>query len=100
MKHQEAAEEESDVTTVSIGLDLFSKETPQKVRIRFLQFFAGYTALLLLVVWPVFPMVNQIEPYILGLPFNMAWNSAVLFLVMITGFLMYWYDELNVQGGS
>lgn len=100
MKHQDAAEEESHVPTVSIGLDLFSNTTPQKVRLRFLLIFAVYTTLLLLVVWPIFPMVNQIEPYILGLPFNMAWNSAVLFLVMITGFLMYWYDELHVQGGN
>jgi len=100
MKHQETAEETSHVQSVGIGLDLFSEETPQKVRLRFLLFFAVYASLLLLVIWPVFPQVNSIEPYILGLPLNMAWNSAVLLLVMITGFLMYWYDEMKVQGGN
>lgn len=98
MSRQEAIEEESYVQSVGIGLDLFSEETPQKVRLRFFLFFAVYTILILLVIWPIFPLVNQIEPYILGLPFNMAWNTAVLFLVMINGFLMYWYDELKVQG--
>jgi hypothetical protein len=100
MKHQEAAEETSQVQTVGIGLDLFSEETPRRVRLRFLAIFAMYTTLLLLVIWPVFPQVNRVEPYVLGLPLNMAWNSAVLFLTMITGFLMYWYDEIKVQGGT
>lgn len=100
MKHQEAPEEASHVQSVGNGLDLFSEETPQKVRQRFLLIFSVYTLLLLLVIWPIFPTVNQIEPYILGLPFNMFWNSTVLFLVMITGFLMYWYDEMNVKEGN
>lgn len=100
MKHQDATEEASSVQSVGIGLDLFSESTPQKVRRRFFLIFAVYTSLLLMVIWPIFPLVNQIEPYILGLPFNMAWNAAVLFLVMITGFLMYWYDEMYVQGGN
>lgn len=99
MTHEETTyREESHKESVGLELDLFSEKTPPKVRRTFLLFFSVYTILLLLVIWPVFPIVNQIEPYILGLPFNMAWSSGVLLLVMINGFLMYWYDEVKVQG--
>lgn len=100
MTRQEATKKGSHTQSGGIGLDLFSKETSQKVRRRFFLIFAAYASLLLSTIWPIFPMVNQIEPYILGLPFNMAWNVAVLFLVTITGFLMYWYDEMKVQKES
>jgi len=43
-------------------------------------------------VWPGFPMIgNRIEPYILGVPFSLAWNIgwvvasfAALFLYHLT----------------
>ena len=75
------------------GLDLFSSKTPQKARYRFL-FHAGvYVSLLLLVVWPAFPVFNRVEPYILGLPFNMFWNALVLTGLFVNSLLLYNFDR-------
>lgn len=92
--------DESSVEYSGIGLDLFAEETPQNARYRFLLHFGVYAVLLLLVVWPIFPMVNQIEPYVLGLPFNMFWNMLVLVLVLINSVLLYRFDEGKLQGGN
>ncbi len=45
-------------------------------------------------------MANQLEPYVLGLPFNMFWNILVLVLVLVNSVLLYRFDEGKLQGGS
>ncbi|WP_152422747.1 hypothetical protein [Natrialba taiwanensis] len=92
--------DESLTESGGIGLDLFAEETPQTARYRFLLHFGAYVVLLLLVIWPIFSMANRLEPYVLGLPFNMFWNILVLVLVLINSALLYRFDEGKLQGGS
>lgn len=83
---------------IGIGLDLFSKETPEETRYRFLFHFGVYAILLFIVIWPIFPAFNRIEPYVLGLPLNMFWNTLVLVLIFINGVFLYRFDEGKILG--
>ena len=82
------------------GLDLFWEETPRKARYRYLLHFAVYVLLLGTVVWPGFIAFNRIEPYVLGLPFNMFWVTMVLVFITINSYLLYRFDEGKLLGGS
>jgi polyferredoxin len=43
----------------------------------------------LALLWPVYPLVPSIEPYVLGLPFSFAW--VVGWLVVVFGALVLLY---------
>lgn len=47
----------------------------------------------LALVWPVYPLVPAIEPYVLGLPFSFAWVVGWLGVVFGALLLLYWEDE-------
>ncbi len=49
-------------------------------------------------LWPVYPFVPSIEPYVLGLPFSFAW--VVGWLVVVFGALVFLYraEEQGPEG--
>lgn len=75
------------------GLDFFSPQTTAEERRRYWIHFFVYVGLLSLTVWPVFTLFNRVTPYVLGLPFNMAWNTFVLVLVAVNTYLLYRFEE-------
>lgn len=81
-----------DIET-GISLDLFSPQTTAQERRRYWLHFFVYVVLLSFTVWPVFIPFNRITPYVLGLPFNMAWNTFVLVLVAVNTYLLYRFEE-------
>lgn len=96
------SEESSTVPSKNLGkgLDLFSEGTSRKGRYRYLLHFGVYVVLLGTVVWPGFVVFNRIEPYVLGLPFNMFWVTLVLAFITINSYLLYRFDEGKLLGGS
>jgi hypothetical protein len=88
----------SDVDVSSAGLDLFWQETSTRRRYRYLLHFGVYVGLLLTTIWPVFTVFNRVEPYVLGLPFNMFWVTVVLVLVTVNSLLLYRFDEGGLTG--
>jgi hypothetical protein len=43
-------------------------------------------------VWPVYPLVPPLEPYVLGLPFSFAWVVGGLAVVFGALLVLYWTD--------
>lgn len=43
-------------------------------------------------VWPVYPLVPPLEPYVLGLPFSFAWVVGWLVVVFGALLVLYWTD--------
>jgi hypothetical protein len=52
-----------------------------------------YSVGLVLVVWPVLPLFNQVEPYVLGMPFNMFWTGLSLVLVLVNTVSLYRWEH-------
>jgi hypothetical protein len=75
------------------GFDLFAAETTQRERRRYWLHFGIYVVLLATTVWPIFTLFNRIEPYVLGMPFNMFWDTLVLVFVTVNTYLLYRFDE-------
>lgn len=75
------------------GLDLFAPGTPTSKRKRYWLHFIVYAVLLSFTVWPVFVPFNRVTPYVLGLPFNIFWDSLVLAFVAVNTYLLYRVDE-------
>lgn len=88
-----------DVKT-GIELDLFWQETSLHERRRYWFHFTVYVILLASTVWPLFTVFNQIEPYVLGLPFNIFWHFLVIVLLAINTYLLYRFDEGKLQEGG
>lgn len=44
-------------------------------------------------VWPVYPLVPPLEPYVLGLPFSFAWVVGWLAVVFGALLVLYWTDS-------
>jgi hypothetical protein len=44
------------------------------------------------------PLVNRVEPFVLGMPFNMFWMVAWIFLTSIILGIMYKLDPRNQEG--
>lgn len=44
-------------------------------------------------IWPVYPMVSGIHPYVLGLPFSLAWVVGWLLVVFAALVLLYRSEE-------
>jgi hypothetical protein len=44
-------------------------------------------------IWPVYPLVPAIEPYILGLPFSFAWVVGWMTVVFGALFLLYQSED-------
>lgn len=81
---------------IGIELDLFWQETSAQERRRYWFHFGIYVILLAAMVWPLFLLFNRIEPYILGLPFNLFWGFLILVLITINTYMLYRFDEGEV----
>lgn len=86
--------------TSKLELDLFWQETSDQARRRYLLHFGIYAVLLVTTVWPVVLVFNQIEPYVLGMPFLIFWFTLVLVFITINSYLLYRFDEGKVIGGE
>lgn len=49
----------------------------------------------LALVWPVYPSVAGIRPYVLGLPFSLAWVVGWLIVVFVALVLLYRAEEVD-----
>lgn len=47
----------------------------------------------LALIWPVYPSVAGVHPYVLGLPFSLAWVVGWLAVVFVALALLYRADE-------
>jgi thiol:disulfide interchange protein len=70
------------------------RDRPTRRR-RILAFVAVVVVAGLALVWPVYPSVASIRPYVLGLPFSMAWVVGWLAVVFVALVLLYRADELD-----
>ena len=86
-------EREAASSAARYGLDLFSEETPAAARRRYLLHALVYVIGLVLVVWPVLPAFNRVEPYVLGLPFVMFWSALSLVLVFVNTVALFRYEH-------
>lgn len=97
MSEQESVTEQNHTATETetsrSGLDFFAAETTQRERRRYWLHFGIYVVLLATTVWPIFTLFNRIEPYVLGMPFNMVWDTLVLVFVTVNTYFLYRFDE-------
>jgi hypothetical protein len=75
------------------GLVFSSLRTSPARRRRTLAFIAVVMVAGLALVWPVYPSVASIRPYVLGLPFSLAWVVGWLGVVFVALVLLYRADE-------
>lgn len=75
------------------GWDFFSDKTTPGERNRYLVHALIYTIGLLLVVWPLFAVFNRVEPYVLGMPFNMFWTGLSLVIVLVNTIALYRWEH-------
>lgn len=64
-------------------------------RRRLLAFIAVVAAAGLALIWPVYPSVAGVRPYVLGLPFSLAWVVGWLGVVFVALVLLYRADETD-----
>jgi hypothetical protein len=64
----------------------------------------GVAAVVLLatlaLVWPVYPQVSSVEPYVFGLPLSLAWVVGWLIVVFIAVALLYRREEQNNEADT
>jgi thiol:disulfide interchange protein len=53
----------------------------------------------LALVWPVYPSVAGIRPYVLGLPFSLVWVVGWLVVVFVALVLFYRAEEHDTNDG-
>jgi len=85
--------------TLRAGMSDSSNDIPHGLVIGGLRDRSGRTRLLafvgvvimagLALLWPVYPLIPSIEPYVLGLPFSFAW--VVGWLLVVFGALVVLY---------
>jgi len=52
----------------------------------------------LALIWPVYPAVSGIQPYLFGLPFSFAWVVGWLLLTFAALALLYWSERSRPDG--
>jgi thiol:disulfide interchange protein len=70
------------------------RKNPARRR-RTLAFVAVIAIAGLALIWPVYPSVARIRPYVLGLPFSLAWVVGWLAVVFVALVFLYRADELD-----
>lgn len=71
------------------GLVLFRSDLSAKQRGRRILFLAILAITTLALVWPVYPQVATIRPFILGLPFSFAWVVGWLVVMFVALIWLY-----------
>lgn len=51
----------------------------------------------LALIWPVYPSVAGVRPYVLGLPFSLAWVVGWLVVVFVALVLLYRAEESDPE---
>jgi hypothetical protein len=77
----------------------FSSLQDASARRRTLAFVLVVTVAGLALVWPVYPSVAGIRPYVLGLPFSLAWVVGWLLVVFVALVLFYRAEEPHTDDG-
>lgn len=80
-------------TSYGLGFDFFHPETTKRERRRYWAHFGIYVLLMCLVVWPLFIPFNRIEPFVLGMPFNMFWSALIIGFVAINTYFLFRFEE-------
>lgn len=75
------------------GLNVFSDRTTPAKRRRYLLHAAVYVLALLPTIWPLLAPFNRVEPYVLGMPFNMAVAVASIVVVFANTVALYRLDH-------
>lgn len=84
-----------DADNIPRGLVFSSlRDTPAQRR-RTLAVVAVVALAGLALIWPVYPSVASVRPYVLGLPFSLAWVVGWLGVVFGALVLLYRADELD-----
>jgi hypothetical protein len=71
------------------GLVFFRSDLTSRQRTRRAIFLAILAVSTLALVWPVYPQVATIRPFVLGLPFSFAW--VILWLAVMFAALIWLY---------
>ncbi len=72
---------------------VFSSLQDAPARRRTLTFVLVVAVAGLALIWPVYPSVAGIRPYVLGLPFSLAWVVGWLIVVFVALVLLYRAEE-------
>lgn len=78
-----------DPDAIPKGLVLFPPSTPPARRRQRLLFVVIVTVAALALLWPIYPLVAQPFPLILGLPLPLAWIVGWLAIVMAASIWLY-----------
>ena len=70
------------------------EEAPSRKR-RLLLFTVVAAVAGLALIWPIYPSVASIQPYVLGLPFSLAWVVGWLVVVFVALVLLYHSEEVD-----
>jgi len=54
-----------------------------------------FVAIFLALIWPVYPLASQIQPFVFGLPFSLFY---VLSLVLLSFALLWLYEHYQNRG--
>jgi len=72
---------------------LFQKKTPPKKRSIYSLFTIFFIVCILAVVFPFYAVGNRVTPYIMGMPFSMAWIVIWIILLFIGLVLLYAWES-------
>lgn len=89
-------EEQATTTTRTsnkYGIDIFSNNTTVKEKRRYWIHALVYVFALLPTIWPLVLPFNRVEPYILGMPFNMTLGVVAVLVVFINTVVLYRFEH-------
>ena len=76
---------------------MYSVQQPSKKPV--VRWFIAFLVLIQLsLIWPIYPLVGHIEPFILGMPFSIVWVLLCL-LLSFSGLLAYflWEEQGQIE---
>jgi len=81
------------------GLVFSSLQDAPTRRRRTFAFLAVVITAGLALIWPIYPSVAGIRPYVLGLPFSLAWVVGWLLVVFVALLFLYRTEEQDSGAG-
>jgi len=72
---------------------LFRKDIPPKKRRVYSIFSVFFIICVLAVIFPFYAVANRVTPYIMGMPFSMAWIVIWIILLFIGLVLLYAWES-------